>query len=156
MLNCQGVKQGKSVIWGTSDCSPCGIPYVRGAGKHFIEPLSRMWINFPLLHKRLLSGVVEGFVIITALVWITTICDTCVHFSYKIPFVIKTTCNFIFPWFLTNDLKIYHWLSTLTPVKYIFSFTAPGKEELKDKKCLNDFNRRRLALSWQKTTLCIC
>lgn len=84
MLNCQGVKQWKSVTWGTSDCSPCGITYVREAGKHFIEPLSRMWINFLLVHKKFLSRVDKGFIIIIALAWIMTINDAWVYFVYKI------------------------------------------------------------------------
>lgn len=148
MLNCQGVKQWKSVIWGTSDCSPCGIPYVREAGKHFIEPLSRMWINFLLLHKRLLGRVDKGFIIIIALAWIMIINDTCAYFVYKIPNLqLKQPAIFFFPAFLSAaDLKIYHLFSKLIPVKHFFHFTVPGK--VKNKKCLKDFNRRGLVLRW--------
>lgn len=149
-LNCQGVKQWKSVIWGTSDCSPCGIPYAREAGKHFIEPLSRMWINFLLLHERLLSGVDKGFIIIIALAWIMTINDTCVHFVYKIPSLqLKQPVIFSFPPFSSAaDLEIYHLFSKLIPVKHFFCFVVPRNKKLKNKKCLSDFNRRGLVLSW--------
>lgn len=148
MLNCQGVKQCKSVIWRTSDCNPCGIPYVRGAGKHFIELLSTMWINFLLLHKRLLSRVDKGFIIIIALAWIMIINDTCVYFVYKIPSLqLKQPVICSFPAFLSAaDLKIDHLFSKLIPVKHFSCFAVPGK--VKKKKCLKDFNRRGLVPNW--------
>lgn len=131
MLNCQGVKQGKSVIWGTSDCSPCGIPYVREAGKHFIEPLSRMWINSLLLHKRLLSGVENGFIIIIALARIMIINDTCVDFVYKIPSLqLKQAAICSFPAFSSAaELEIYHLFSKLIPVKHFFWLYRARKRE---------------------------
>lgn len=142
MLNCQRVKQGKSVIWGTSDCSPCGIPYVREAGKGFTEPLSRMWINFLLLQKRLLSRADKGFIIIIAQAWIMIINDTCVDFVYNIPSLqLKQPAICSFPAFsAAADLKIYHLFSKLIPVKHFLCFTVPG--EVKNIKCLKDLNRR--------------
>lgn len=131
MLNCQGVKQGKSVIWGTSDCSPCGIPYVREAGKHFTEPLSRMWINSLLLHKRLLSRTDKGFIIIIALAWIMIINDTCMCFVYKIPSLqLKQAaiCSFL-AFSSAAELKVYHSFSKLIPVKQFFWLHRARKSE---------------------------
>lgn len=146
MLNCQGVKQGTSVIWGTSDCSPCGVPYARGAGKHFIEPLSRMWINSPLLHKRLLSRADKGFIIIIALARIMIINDTCVDFVYKIPSLqLKQAAICSFPCLLVSS-----WAENLPFVFKIntcqtFLLAPQGQEKGRKKKCLKDLNRKR---SW--------
>lgn len=131
MLNCQGVKQGKSVIWGTSDCSPCRIPYVREAGKHFIEPLSRMWINSLLLHKRLLNRVEKGFIIIIALARIMIINDTCVDFVYKIPSLqLKQAAICSFPALSSAaELEIDHLFSKLIPVKHFFWLCRARKRE---------------------------
>lgn len=150
MLNCQGVKQWESVTWGTSDCRPCGITYVREAGKHFIEPLSRTWINFLLVHKKFLSRVDKGFIIIIALAWIMIINDAWVYFVYKIcnlqlkPHII---CSFT-AFSSVADLKIYHLFSKCIPVKLFFCFTVPGK--VKNKKYLKDFNRTGLVPSWYR------